>query len=88
MNWFNKQPVGVRAAIITVFGMIVVALISALSSWVNMRSSTEEIEKEQQLLREKLTNKKPSKIQKNFKPYDVSKFQTPLAAKSEGSKLE
>jgi hypothetical protein len=80
MNWFNKQPVGVKAAIITVCGMIAVATISALSSWMNTRSPKEDIEKEHQQLREQLVNETPSNIQKNFKPYDDSKFQTALTA--------
>lgn len=78
MNWFNKQPVGVRAAIITVFGMIAVAAISALLSWISMRSPKEDFDIVQQLLREQLTNETPSNIQKNFKPYDASKFRTAL----------
>jgi len=46
----------------------------------NTSSLKEDIEKEHQQLREKLSNEKSFNIQKNFKPYDVSNFQTELTA--------
>ncbi len=80
MNWFNKQPVGVRAAIITVCGMIVVAAISALSSWLNIRSTQEGTKNEQRLDRVVFQNEESSKIQKEFKPYNSSGYETTLTA--------